>query len=260
MSQLPLGQNLMGSSSKWPRLAKLRNTVVFIAVMLMGLGNWADTKALAVEAYEGFVAHFTNQIEDKVVADIDVGNYLPFVEQRLGIPQVVKTSALDNRYEYRYYKQQKYLLALIVDKERVVAVTVHSLPFNNPLLDGFTPAVPFTKQLLHKNSLAQAVSDSNHYWYDSRNLRYFMVEDSLGLQGMNLHLLVGFTEYGNVATDAQKPLEQLEQAEMQGDTAAQKALASKLQQQPMSFYSVSELDSKFIADSLLTKYEFNAYF
>ncbi len=58
-------------------LAKLKGYFILLMVTLMGLGNWADSKALIIEGYNGFITHFTNQIEEKKITALDIGNYLP---------------------------------------------------------------------------------------------------------------------------------------------------------------------------------------
>lgn len=249
------------STSGWR--ARCYRWIIFIAFMLMGLGNWADTKSLLTEGYEAFVAHFTNWTEERTIAAIDVGNYLPYAEQKIGIPQVIKTSAIDRAYEYRYYKNRKYLLTLIVKGERVSAVIVHSLPFDSSFINGFSPTIPLGgDHLLGVNSIEEVVGSSNEYFFDAQNLLYFMMARQLGNHHMNLYLLAGFSEYEHEhpTFSPKAPLTSLDSATLQDDAAQVSSLVQKLAQAPASFYAISELEGQFVADALLTRFEFDAYF
>ncbi|QUN06416.1 hypothetical protein KDN34_02830 [Shewanella yunxiaonensis] len=239
---------------------KLYRWIMFLAFLLMGLGNWVDTKSLLTEGYDVFVANFTNWTEERTIGGIDVGNYLQYTEQKIGMPQVVKTSSIDSIYEYRYYKKPKFLLTLIVKGERIEALIVHALPFNNHFINGFNPKVPFSSFSLNYDSILVISNNSNEYFYDDQNLMYFMMDNQLGSNYMNLHLLSGFSEYGRAQIEEQKKLVELDSAEMLDDTSKAVPLVKSLAQTPATFYAISELDGKYVADALLTRFEFNAYF
>ncbi|MDO6677028.1 ETEC_3214 domain-containing protein [Pseudomonadota bacterium] len=252
--------NTGGQPKKKGFFARVASGFLVLMVVLMGLGNWADTKQLLTEGYQAFITHFTHQIEDKRVAALDIGNYLEFVQQSVGIPQVIKTSNLDPNIEYRYYKDPKYLLTLINKEQRIVGIVLHSLQHENPLLAEFTPAVPFTDHLLKANTIADITADSNLFFYDYQNVSYYLQSKELGAQGMYLNLLAGFTEYEQVQTNATLTLNELEHATLEDNSAEVSQLTQKLAAYTANFYGISEISPQYIADSLLTKYEFNAYF
>lgn len=249
-----------GKPQKKGFFARLTSGFVLLMVVLMGLGNWADTKQLLTEAYQAFITHFTHQVENNRVASLDIGNYLQFAQKSVGMPQVIKASSLDPSIEYRYYKDPKYLLTLMNKDQRIVAIVLHSLQHDNPLLGDFTPQVPFTESLLKTNTITDITSDSNIFFYDNQNVTYFLQSRELGPQGMFLNLLAGFTEYEQVQPNAFSMLTELDQATLEGNTAEVGALTQKLAAYTANFYAISELSPEYIADSLLTKYEFNAYF
>lgn len=249
------------TEEKKTTIKKLKEYFILLMVALMGLGNWADTKALSIEAYNGFITNFTNKIEEKKISKLDIGNYLPYAQKQIGIPQVIKTSKIDERYEYRYYKEDKYLLTLINKETRIVAIVVHSLSYDKSLVDDFSPKVPFSNFKLKEHSLEQIVPDSNEFFYDSNNIKYYMQVKQLNAQGVFLNLTSGFSDYtelkGNVAEDLFK----LDEVTLMSDEQTLTSpITKKLATNKATFYAISELPSEYIADSLLTKYEFNVYF
>jgi len=253
-------ENPDGKPKKKGFFARVASGFLVLMVVLMGLGNWADTKQLLTEGYQAFITHFTNQIENNRVASLDIGNYLQFAQKSVGIPQVIKTSSLDPNIEYRYYKDPKYLLTLINKDQRIVAIVLHSLQHNNFLLSEFTPAVPFTDNLLKTHSIADITSDSNLFFYDYQNVSYYLQSKELGPEGMFLNLLAGFTEYEQVQPNAFSKLNDLEHATLEGISTEVSTLTQELAAYTANFYAISEIQPEYIADSLLTKHEFNAYF
>ncbi|MCL1059514.1 hypothetical protein L2729_16200 [Shewanella gelidimarina] len=252
--------NADGTPKKKGFFARLASGFLLLMVILMGLGNWADTKQLLTEAYQAFITNFTHQIENNRVASLDIGNYLQFAQKSVGIPQVIKASNLDPTIEYRYYKDPKYLLTLINKDQRIVGIVLHSLQQNNSIISEFTPMVPFTDNLLKVNSIADITLDSNLFFYDYQNISYYLQSKELGPQGMFLNLLAGFTEYEQVQPNAFSMLNELEHATLDGNSADVSALTQKLATYPANFYAISEIPPEYIADSLLTKHEFKAYF
>ena len=243
---------------------KIFSYLFFFIFVIIGLGNWTDSKALFLEAYDGFITHFTNNLEEELVDKIHVGTHLSYVNQLLTAPKLVKKSSLSANVEYRYYKTKKYLLTLISQNQRVSAVVVHSLNHKTKWIDVFSPLIPFTEQYLVKVTISKAVS-SNEYYFDNHNLVYFMQTKSLGAEGMYLFLTVGFTELENNAlflSDTRSNLAQLEKMLVLSSSSGKQEenIIKQLAEQKMSFFAISDMTSDFIADSLLTRYEFSAYF
>lgn len=249
-----------GKPKKKGFFARVASGFLLLMVVLMGLGNWADTKQLLTEGYQAFITHFTHQIENNRVASLDIGNYLQFAQKNVGIPQVIKASSLDPSIEYRYYKDPKYLLTLINKDQRIVAIVLHSLQHNNSLLSEFTPAVPFTDNQLKTHSIADITSGSNLFFHDYQNVSYYLQSKELGPEGMFLNLIAGFTEYEQVQPNAFSKLNDLEHATLEGISTQVSTLTEELAAYTANFYAISEIPPEYIADSLLTKHEFNAYF
>ncbi|WP_445947359.1 ETEC_3214 domain-containing protein, partial [Shewanella sp.] len=142
--------------------------IVFCAFLLMGLGNWSDSKQLLTEAYQGFITNFTHKVEDKTIANIHIGNYLKYVEKSVGMPQVIKVSERQNDLEYRYYKKNKYLLILIAQEQRIAAMMLHTLPTEEgAFVDRFNPSIPFTDHKLVSSSIDEAIGSSNEFFFDN---------------------------------------------------------------------------------------------
>ncbi|MCS6203642.1 ETEC_3214 domain-containing protein [Shewanella baltica] len=261
--QVATGNNLHkdesdAQSSGW--FSGVIRFIVFCAFLLMGLGNWSDSKQLLTEAYQGFITNFTHRIEDKTIANIHIGNYLNYIEKSLGIPQVIKVSERQNGLEYRYYKKNKYLLVLIAQEQRIAAMMLHTLPTEDAFLDRFNPSIPFTEHRLISSSIAEAIGSSNEFFFDNHNLAYFMKSKQMSAKGMGHYLIVGATEYQEPKVTMKDKLDELEEASMLEEQQDIAKLTTDLSQQQSSFFAISEVSPVIVADALLTKYEFNAYF
>ncbi|MEZ9141971.1 MULTISPECIES: ETEC_3214 domain-containing protein [unclassified Shewanella] len=240
--------------------ANLSRFIIYSSLVLMGLGNWNGTKKLLTEGYQGFITHFTDRVEEQKLNGINVGNYLPFVEAKIGVPQVIKISSVDQTLQYRYYKQDKYLMTVISRQLRVEGLVVHSLVHGSIVLSAFSPDVPFTDFNLTQDDIGSISKQNNSFFFDHHNLVYFMTYRNLGSKGMNLNITSGFTEYGQQYQDTKTLLSQLEQASMLDKSDEIEALVGQLLLQKASFYAVTALEPETIADALLTRQEFNTYF
>ncbi|MCL2916284.1 hypothetical protein L2725_21345 [Shewanella corallii] len=239
---------------------KIMSGILFVVFLLIGLGNWSDSKQLILEVYQGVIANFTHKVEESTLSKLDIGNYLAFAERQVGMPQVIKTSDIDSDIEYRYYKDNKYLLTIISKKERVSGIVVHSLEHNKDYLSDFTPLIPFTNTQLKVDSIEKAIGHQNDFFFDNHNIAYFMKSKQLGASGMHLYLSVGYTGYQSQQAANKELLNQLDNALVVDDNEKFEPIINRLTQTTASFYSISELEPHFTADALLTKYEFNAYF
>ncbi|AZG34735.1 ETEC_3214 domain-containing protein [Shewanella psychromarinicola] len=260
VAQLLTGSTIEEDEGQVGFFAKMSRLFIYIAFILMGLGNWSDTKELITEGYQGFITHFTDRVEQKSLNTIRVGNYLAHVEANIGMPTIIKSSSINSALKYRYYKQDKYLLTLITEQQRVSGVVVHSLFNDSVILDRFAPQIPFTDLHLLTDSIESITQRSNDFFFDSNNLIYFMTTTGLGAAGMQLQLTAGFTEYDGQQDHFKSTLDELGQVLMLDETEKVAPLAKKLTVQAANFYAVYEIDEQIIADSLLTRYEFNAYF
>jgi len=98
------------------------------------------------------------------------------------------------------------------------------------------------------------------FFYDYQNVSYYLQSKELGPEGMFLNLLAGFTEYEQVQPNAFSKLNDLEHATLEGISTEVSTLTQELAAYTANFYAISEIQPEYIADSLLTKHEFNAYF
>ncbi|WP_285163361.1 ETEC_3214 domain-containing protein [Shewanella goraebulensis] len=260
VAKLVTGSSIEEEEVKTGLMANASRMLMYFAFLLMGLGNWSDSKELLTEGYQGFITHFTDRIEKEKLASLRVGNYLPHVEASIGIPIVVKASSINVGLEYRYYKTDKFLLTLINEQNRISGVVVHSLASDSKVLDRFAPQVPFSEYFIVKDSIASISKVSNDYYFDSNNLIYFMTSRNLGSAGMQLNQASGVTEYDGHQSGLKLKLDKLDEALMMDKLEQAKPLAAELTSQRANFYAIYEVKTQIIADSLLTRYEFNAYF
>ncbi|MBY5992889.1 ETEC_3214 domain-containing protein [Ferrimonas balearica] len=253
-----------GNASKAPpRWRKLRSGLLYAVGLMIAFGNWNDTKELSTSLYETAIAHFTHQVELDQLDQLDVGNYLEYAENLFGIPQVVKASRLTPELQYRYYKQDKFLLILQVEQERIAGYLLQSLPLANRFSAAgpFTPPIPFTAMELDEAPLASLPFRDEGFSLDHHNLVYFLERHPLAADGLHLNLYLGITEYGEPIPGLSQALGTLDQTLVfeQGDDRHQ-ALEAVRQRYAPNLYGLSELDNSHMAEALLTRYEFNAYF
>ncbi|MBY6186129.1 hypothetical protein KUV89_05790 [Marinobacter hydrocarbonoclasticus] len=246
-----------------PRWTKLRSGALYAVGLMIAFGNWNDTKELSTSLYEGAIAHFTHQTELNQLEQLDVGNYLAYSEALFGIPQVVKASRLDPDLQYRYYKADKYLLTLQVRDQRITGYLVQTLTLEDSFNTAgpFTPPVPFTPLSLDTQPLATVPFADEGFALDNHNLVYFLERHPMAAEGLYLNLYLGITEYGDPIPGLSQAIGDLDQALVFDEEASSgKALSAVRERYAPNFYGLSELDNQFMAEALLTRYEFNAYF
>ena len=103
---------------------KRSQSVVFtIAAIMISLGQWADTKDIVTSAYEGFITHFTDEVELDKLSEVRVGANLTYLETVFGDARLIKVKQPQTDLQYRYYHDAKFLLALAVRQQaQVLAV------------------------------------------------------------------------------------------------------------------------------------------
>ncbi len=251
------------SSEKISFWKKLQTTVFTLAALMISSGQFNDTKELLGSLYEDVLANFTNSLEYELIEGIHVGNSLAFVKEELGEPYVIKRSSNRPELRFQYFSEEKFELTLITDDERIVGYTVFSKE------DGFSPAIPFAEEL-GEIPLMKSNDNPSSYFFDVNNLIYFVEAQELGKQQMFLTLVRGFVEYGAVPqtdkveddyneriTDA---VRELNDAETFGSESEIDTKLNRIREQVFpNFFAIGEVDAKVLAESLLTRYEYQMF-
>jgi hypothetical protein len=243
---------------------KLQTGLVMFAAIMVSAGQWNDTKELFTSIYEDTLANFTNRFQYAMINQINVGNSLSYIKELVGEPRVLKRSRLDNDVAYLYYIEEKFDLVLLAKDERVIG---YSIVAKEP---GFFPTIPFSEELGTMNLLA-ANPKINQYNFDSSNLIYFIESQELDKQKMFLTLARGYVEYGGRTKSDSMPdgyhgdilslISNLDKAETFGDSPQdiQRAVDDIRQYIYPNYFAITELEPKFIADALLTRYEYRMF-
>lgn len=246
-----------------PKWRVLRSGALYTVGLMIAFGNFNDTKDLTISLYEWGTTHFTHQAELNRLEQLDVGNFLAYTETVFGIPQVVKASRLDTELQYRYYKTDKYLLTLQVKEQRVLGYLVQALSLENQFNTAgpFSPPVPFTERTLDSAPLATLPFADEGFALDNHNLVYFLERHPLAADGLYLNLYLGITEYDTPHPGLSQTLGELDEALVFGEEIQTlESLNAVRERYAPNFYGLSELDNPYMAESLLTRHEFNAYF
>ncbi|GAA4897964.1 hypothetical protein GCM10023333_34140 [Ferrimonas pelagia] len=234
-----------------------------IVGLMLAFGSWSDTKQLSISLYHSAISNFTHNVELAQLDKLDVGNYLPFAELTFGTPQVIKTSRLIEGVQFRYHKNNKYLLTLIVKNEIIEGYIVESLMmFENLGLPGqFQPPVPFLEAFLGQQPFDKFTFPDNGLWLDTANLVYFIEQHQMGAPGLFLNVFLGYIEHERHHDTSAEMLVKLDQALIYDNMeATETSLSNFRRHQVPNLYAVSKHTGSIVAEALLTKYEFNTYF
>ncbi len=235
--------------------ARFRNFLLTIIALMLGFGQWNDSKDLAVSIYEAIISNFTHKVEYKTLSQIDVGITKDYLEMLVGKPKVIKTSSLSPEHTFEYIFNDKYLLTAIYKGQRLEGFSVMAT------VDDFSPEIPFTANQLNSVTLfAISSSSPDSIAADTVNLSYFMETSNLGYSGMFLNRAIGQINYDNSVNYAEK-LYDLQQSLIMGTDDEVASLSEELRHlvKP-NFYALAAVDGEIINESLLTKYEYQRFY
>ncbi len=238
--------------------------IMMVAAIMISSGQFNDTKDLFVSLYEITLTNFTHNLEYDLISKIHVGNSMSYVKSIVGESHVIKRSKINKQVTFHYYSKNKYTLTLISEGERLAGYSIFTSK------DGFAPTVPFSEELGSK-SLVEAEEKTGVYSFDVGNLLYFIESKELGKKQMFLTLVRGFVEYGAMAQEIEekdvykknikKLIESLDETSTFAESDEELApIIDKIRANVYpNFYAVTELGPMFIAEALLTRYEFQMY-
>ncbi|SDI59803.1 hypothetical protein SAMN04488540_102186 [Ferrimonas sediminum] len=257
-SQSQYSDRISPFSHNWK---KAKSGFLYFIALMIGFGNWNDTKELSTSIYSGIQANFTHQVEENSLQNIDVGNYLTYVEQDLGFPQVVKRSRQNTNIQFRYYKKNKYLITLLVEKSRINGYLVQTLDFQGiySQLSAFSPRIPFSEKVLNRDTYSQFSDETKTFYLDNFNLVYYLEPHELGAEGMYLNLFIGTTEYGVMPGQLAPLIRAVTDRQTLGESPIKELQRLRSQLKP-NLYGISGEPDALMAEALLTRYEFNTYF
>jgi hypothetical protein len=243
---------------------RFRNWVLTGAAIMIGFGQWNDTRELAVSMYEDAVSAFTHTVEYNALQRVDVGVTREYLESTVGKPKVVKSSQLDPSIQFEYIFNDKYLLTTIFRGDRLIGYTVICVE------PGFTPQLPFSVQqninqfVLNDMELPTPESFSQ----DNQNITFYIENHTLGLQGLFLKRSIGMVSFSNEGDETLvTKLHELADAKMFGEEELIVDIIAEVRQGLIpNFYAISNIKSsadkanvseaELITESLLTKFEY----
>jgi hypothetical protein len=166
---------------------------------------------------------------------------------------------------FQYYDIEKAVVAIMNNAGRVSGFVVI------PTEQDFTPQMPYGTHKLGDASLAETVEEAGDYFFDANNLIYFSEAIDLGKRYLFLQQVIGFVEYGKLQVEVNdivtNPLQSIEKIRsinnmyiLDDQQNIGEAIANFRETEAPNFYAYTELAPSLVAESLLTRFEFNTYF
>ncbi|MDN4502147.1 hypothetical protein QX776_07020 [Alteromonadaceae bacterium BrNp21-10] len=235
------------------------------ALAMISFGQFNDTKELLSGIYQDITTHFTHQIQYDQLGHLTIGRTISYVEGFFGPPEVIKISKQLPEVQFQYYNIDKAVITIMNHNGRVGGFVVI------PIANDFDPLMPYVGKKLHQTLLANQEYSEPEYYFDSYNLTYFAGTQNLGKPYMFLQWVTGFVEYGGLqrslntnTLDQQISIRNIAKVNELFIADQQQEVANTIldlqQSEIANFYAYTELDSALVAESLLTRFEFNTYF
>ncbi len=243
----------------WKKLARI---IVTVSLPLIAMGQWVDTRDLLIDTYQGFITHFTDEVELEMLSEVRVGGNLDYLEQVFGVAKLIKSSSLEADTQYRYYQHPKFMLTLAVRQNQVTGYTVTSLR------PAFHPPITFSDLTLGEQSFAQMQDFAGVFTADAANIHYYMEQKQLAREGLFYNRYLAYVEYGADHRDSERKvqpiaetLNRISDAYALDDTELLRTQLTQLrEQQRPNTYVLGRLSLEQAAEMVLTRYEFKAYF
>ncbi|GAA0859401.1 ETEC_3214 domain-containing protein [Aliiglaciecola litoralis] len=262
--QQEVSENKPKNINKLTTWAKIQNAVVLTAAVMISAGQWGDTKDLALSAYTAVIENFTHKLQYDLIEKINVGSGLSYIKTDLGEPNVIKRSKINSDIEFHYYNQEKFTLTIMTSNGRVDGYSLLTR------VDDFSPQIPFS-ETLGESTIAASSPNDFRYNFDTGNLVYYVEAQNLGKEKMYLSLIRGFIEYAavpssimdeaNYVNAVNDKIQALESQAVFSENTTQMltALEALRKQVVPNYYAITELDNDIIAESLLTRFEYQTF-
>lgn len=232
---------------------KVLNGIWAVAAVLIGFGQWNDTKELSIQIYEGLLSNFTHSIEYGKLDAIAIGVTQDYLVSHIGKPKVIKPSSIDSKFDYHYYFNDKYFFVAIFDGIRLSGFNLVAID------DDFEPDIPFSPHIMQPNLTIENVNElPQSYLFDQVNLSFYSENQPLDKSGLFLNRVIGYVGYGKGDINQVAPqLDTLYQANVLGtEQEAEQARIQFRKQVTTNYFGLAEFDQKILADALLTRYEY----
>lgn len=236
----------------------VKEKVMFVLLSIMALGQWADTKALLEETWVLVLSNFTHYYDYEAIDEIHIGNNTAFIEERFGVPHLIKNSKYFDDIDFHYYFNDKYILSLILKSERVTGYTITALS------DSFVPYDMLDSDLVpQSHSIMANVNNFSDFNLDYNNVEFLVVSKTEGKEKLFLNRYFGAIDY--LATDqlAHGSLKSLyEKVELEDEVTVdtRQDITMLAGATTNNFYGVGEVDLSVVSDSILTNFEISLYY
>jgi hypothetical protein len=231
---------------------KLKEIIILVSIMMIAVGDLGGFKDVVFESYENIVSNFTHQFEYDNLEQIHVGSNFRFLKHKLGEPQLIKSAKYIDDIQFNYYLNEKYILALFVNNDRVVGYSVTALQSD------FMPTSLIDNNKEQSAVLTDFTSLANTAGVDVNNVTYLVLGQHLGPKMLYNTHVKGVVDYSLSKLDRNKlNTLLLAQNEDTLDIERVKALASGLKS---NFYALTEYDVSLVSDSILTLREYQFYY
>ena len=241
------------SLQKKTLLGKLRNSSVTFMLLIISLGQWNDSKDVILSVYEEVVSRWTNTLEYEKLSQLRIGYSSEYVQSLLGLPQVIKHSRLSENTIFSYYGSSKYILTTAITNNRLSGFSVVALKN-----DFYGPIVYLNKKL-NENNLDSYIPSQDMFNTDFGNVEYFIENYELSRNLMFYNLSLGVINYGQLGNDVTIKIKEINRQLNTGIDLPLNKLTIQSEVLP-NYYSVSELSTNIMMESVLSRYEMTALF
>ena len=234
-------------------LLKFRSAALSIMLLMISMGQWNDTKDVAVAVYEEVISRFTNNLQYQKLLELRIGYTVDYTRSILGEPRVIKPIRSIKGAFFSYYSAEKYLVVTASKGERVTGFSVYSSS------DDFAAPIVYLDENLKEQTLGDYFDDSADYATDFGNSDYFFEMAALNHQQMFYEFSVGSILNGSTDKVLLEKVRKLNHQLNQGEEPLLEDLVLPSLVYP-NYYSVSEFSSEIMHESILSKYEFKFLF
>lgn len=234
-------------------LQKLTSIAMTIMLLMISVGQWNDTKDVAITAYEEVISRFTNNIQYEKLAKLRIGYSESYIQSFLGEPQVIKTMSSMERGVFSYYSTPKYLLTTATQDGQLLGFSV--LAMN----DDFIAPINYVDNKLNEKSLDMYLANVDGYVTDFGNAVYFFELSELGHEHMFYDFSVGTLKVSTLAGGAMEKIQDLNEQLDRGNEPPFATLDISALVKP-NYYSISDFSSEIMHEGILSSYEMKALF
>lgn len=234
-------------------LAKFRSIAVTVMLLMISIGQWNDTKDVAITAYEEIISRWTNNIQYEKLAQLRIGYTEAYIQTFLGDPQVIKPmNSLEGGF-FSYYSTPKFLLTTATQEGQLLGFSILAIK------DDFASPIVYLNKNLNDETLDTYLSNIDSYMTDFGNSVYFMEVSELGRQNMFYDFSIGVFKISTLDDDVMEQINVLNEQLNRGDEPLFESLQISSLVKP-NYYSVSEFSSEIMHEGILSNYEMQALF